>query len=39
MFDQICSQRDNMREAIGETEEDVWVSREIKFAETDDSNA
>jgi len=38
LFDQICSQRDNMRDAISEAdEEDVWVPREIKFAETDET--
>ena len=39
LFDQICSQRDNMRDAIGSSDldEDVWVPREIKFAESEDS--
>lgn len=33
LFDQICMQRDNMRETMGDNDEDMWVSREIKFAE------
>jgi hypothetical protein len=39
LFDQICSQRDSMRDAIGgvECDEDIWVPREIKFAEADDN--
>lgn len=42
LFDQICSQRDSMRDAIGggngtsDGDEDVWVQREIKFADTTD---
>ncbi len=38
LFDQICSQRDNMRDTIGDVnDEDVWVACEIKYAETNDA--
>jgi hypothetical protein len=38
MFDQICSQRDSMRDAVGDVnDEDVWVACEIKYAETHDA--
>ena len=37
LFEQVCSQRDNMCMAINETssapvmEEDMWITKEIKF--------